>query len=178
MRHRALRLLHAEWDRQRGQDAAPGRAALSLARLGPVLGDAFLLSAAPQRFYPFRLAGSRVCALFGGELRDRSFASLVTAQSRPEAAAILADVADDDAPHLLRLTGTADVGAGLDMEAVLLPLAGDRDAPRQILGALVALDAPWWLDQNPVRAMRLLSARRLGSALAEGAPPRLGGAMA
>lgn len=177
MRHRALRLLHAEWDRQRGNAAAPGRAGLSLDRLGPVLGDAVLLAATPSRHYPFRLAGSRVCALFGRELRDQSFVSLFTAQSRAEAAAILADVGEGGAPRFLRLVGAADIGEGIDIEAVLLPLAGDRDTPPRIVGALAAFDPPWWLEQNPVRAMRILSARRLEAAVARDAPPRFGGAI-
>jgi len=44
----------------------------------------FVLSYDAGAGYPFRVAGTRVCALLGCDLKDRSFSALFDAQSRRE----------------------------------------------------------------------------------------------
>ena len=59
------------------------RSARNRARGHPrVLSDAFILALDAARGHPFRLAGTRVCALFGRELKGEPFLGLWAAASR------------------------------------------------------------------------------------------------
>ena len=54
-----------------------------------LLGDSFILTVDAGSGHPFRLAGTRVCALFGRELKDEPFTPLWSALNRPVVDGIL-----------------------------------------------------------------------------------------
>ncbi len=71
-----------------GRASAPARARRIAARSSPdavreLLGDIFVLSYDAAAGYPFRVAGTRVCALLGCDLKDRSFSALFAAGRPP-----------------------------------------------------------------------------------------------
>src|SRR5580698_895928 len=76
MKHPASRRLYAYWDELRGKRPAPERAEIEPGAIRQILSEAFIAALNPVAGYPFRLAGTRVCALFCRELKGESFLSL------------------------------------------------------------------------------------------------------
>ncbi|PMU88438.1 PAS domain-containing protein, partial [Pseudomonas sp. GP01-A4] len=78
MKHPSSRAFFAYWDKMRGSARAPDRAAIDPTAVRELLGDIFVLSCEPKTGFPFRVAGTRVCALAGRDLKDQGFAALFT----------------------------------------------------------------------------------------------------
>ncbi len=78
MKHPSSRAFFAYWDKKRGSARAPDRADIDPAAVRELLGDIFVLSCEPKLGFPFRVAGTRVCALAGLDLKDQSFAAMFT----------------------------------------------------------------------------------------------------
>src|SRR5436190_1045923 len=83
MKHPSSREFYAYWDKARGDAPAPDRSEIEPGAVRELLGDVFVLSYDAGAGYPFRVAGTRVCALLGCDLKDRSFSALFDPLSRP-----------------------------------------------------------------------------------------------
>jgi hypothetical protein len=68
--------LFAYWNRARAGKLAPDRADIDPGAIRRALGDTFILAFERPNGHRFRLAGTRVCALFGQELKGQSFLTL------------------------------------------------------------------------------------------------------
>ena len=87
MKHPSNRELFDYWNERRGNRLAPERADIEPSAIRQVLGDTFVLATDDGiGYYPFRLAGTRLCALFGRELKGESFLSFGSAPARPRCA--------------------------------------------------------------------------------------------
>src|ERR1700691_6391576 len=82
MKHAASRELYAYWEERRGQRPAPERADIEPGAIRAALSDTFILELDAGDGHSFRLAGTRVCALFGRELKGESFIDLWATGSR------------------------------------------------------------------------------------------------
>src|SRR5918998_5486764 len=76
MKHATTRMVFSYWDSLRGERAAPERGEIEPGAIRHALADTFILELAPDRTAAIRLAGTRLCALFGRELRGKPFANL------------------------------------------------------------------------------------------------------
>jgi hypothetical protein len=135
MKHPSIRELFDYWNERRGLRPAPDRADIEPVAIRRVLADTFILAVAPRAGHPFRVAGTRVCALFGRELKGSPFLGLWSAGSRPEVRDLLAVVAGESAAVV------AGAAAEPPLEMILLPLGAPEREPR-ILGALVPREPP------------------------------------
>src|SRR5215475_15916491 len=100
MKHPTNREFFAYWDGKRGDARAPDRSDIEPAAVRELLGDIFVLSCEQEAGYPFRVAGTRVCALFGRDVKDQSFLDLFADASRAEIDEITAAVADEMLPAI------------------------------------------------------------------------------
>src|SRR5258706_14278450 len=75
MKHPSNREFYAYWDEKRGGARAPDRSDIEPGAVRELLGDSFVLSYDASAGYPFRVAGTRVCALLGCDLKHRSFSA-------------------------------------------------------------------------------------------------------
>jgi len=73
MKHPSVREFFAYWNGKRGNSRAPDRSEIEPNAVRGLLGDIFVLSCDAAAGYPFRVAGTRVCALFGRDMKDKSF---------------------------------------------------------------------------------------------------------
>ena len=94
MKHPSNREFFAYWDDKRGDSRAPERSDIEPGAVRELLGDIFVLAYDRDAGYPFRVAGTRVCALLGRDLKDQSFSSLFAADSRREIEDIIGCVAE------------------------------------------------------------------------------------
>ncbi|MET4633700.1 hypothetical protein ABIE08_001613 [Kaistia defluvii] len=161
MRHSLTRQLHAYWQRQRDGRPAPLRSAIEPAHIAGLLGDVFILDASKAQSFPFRLAGTRLCAGIGRELTGESFLSLWRGADREAVRAALTGVTRDAAAVVLDLAGRTGRGSTLAMEMLLLPLSQDGRHLDRVLGLLAPLERPYWLGLHPIPRLEIAGLRWL-----------------
>ena len=162
MKHASSRELYQYWNAIRGTEAAPVRTAIEPADIRTILCDMFILEVDHRRLYPFRLAGTRLCAAYGHELKTTSFLGLWEEGDRKQINLILSAVAGEARSAVVGTQARAGTGRSISFEMVLLPLIqGDGGDSRydRILGVLAPLDLPYWLGLDPIRTQSVASAR-------------------
>jgi hypothetical protein len=165
MKHSSTRELFAYWDRRRGRRAAPERGEIEPGPIRSVLGDTFILAFDERAGHPFRLAGTRVCALFCRELKGESFLALWEPTERADARERLAGVADEAIGMVASVSGRTADGGTLDLELLLLPLRHRGHARARMLGVLAPLSVPYWIGTMPLQDLELGTLRHLGPAI-------------
>lgn len=172
MKHAASRELYAYWDERRGERPAPERADIEPGAIRKVLSDAFILALDGGAGHPFRLAGARVCALFGRELKSESFIGLWAAASQPIVSDLLAILNDERVGTVAGVTAQNADGDPIDLELLLLPLGASRPSLARTIGVLVPIKAPQWLGSSPIGALTLGSRRHIGASVETRLLPR------
>jgi hypothetical protein len=157
MKHPSSREFFAYWDQKRGGARAPDRSEIKPGALRELLGDIFVLSYDATAGYPFRVAGTRVCALAGGDLKDRSFAALFAPDARREIEDIIAVVAEEMLAAVAGITATSEDGSLAHLELLLLPFNARAHTPLSLTGLL----APFERQQRVLGDFELTSWRYL-----------------
>jgi|SRR5882757_5396422 len=157
MKHPSNREFFAYWDGKRGQARAPDRSEIEPSAVRGLLGDIFVLAYDHETGFPFRVAGTRVCALLGRDLKDCSFSALFAADNRREIEQIVTYVAEEMLPAIAGITATAQNGSRAHLELLLLPFNNRAHAPISLTGLL----APFENDPTTLRDFRLTSWRYL-----------------
>jgi len=140
MKHPSSRAFFAYWDIQRGDARAPERSDIEPSAIRELLGDIFVLSANEDCGYPFRVAGTRLCAMFSRDLKDASFSELFSTESRHEMEEIVANVTADMLPAVAGVTATSERGMTAHLELLLLPFKGHAHEPISLTGLLAPID--------------------------------------
>ncbi len=73
MKHKTSKALFAYWDAVRAGRAAPLRFEIDPSKISAILPYTFILERIDAENYRFRLAGTRMCEIFGHELRGTNF---------------------------------------------------------------------------------------------------------
>src|ERR1700733_14442658 len=116
MKHPSSREFFAYWDEKRAGARAPDRSDIEPEAVRELLGDIFVLSYDGAAGYPFRVAGTRVCALLGRDMKDRSFSALFGAQDRREIEDIIAGVAEEMLAAVVGIAATSEDGSPAHLE--------------------------------------------------------------
>jgi hypothetical protein len=164
MKQATSRELFGYWAARRGKRAAPERGEIEPSAIRRALGDVFILEFDRGAGHPFRLAGTRVCALFGRELKSESFVDLWDEETRAQVAQLLAVVADEVSGVAAGVKGRTSEGCTQDLELVLLPLMQRGDTHARMIGALTPFNAPFWLGVSRLGALTLGNVRHLDPA--------------
>jgi hypothetical protein len=159
MKHATTRILFSYWDTLRGERAAPDRGEIEPGAIRHVLADTFILETDATGTTSFRLAGTRLCALLGGELKGRDFASLWPLQAKAEVGRLMDAVLNDAAGIVGGIAGHTQAGNGIDLEMLLLPLRHRGKTHARILGALSPNVVPVWIGLDPIVSFATLSVR-------------------
>jgi hypothetical protein len=157
MKHPSSREFFDYWDAKRGNARAPDRSEIEPGAVRDVLGDIFVLSYDNDAGYPFRVAGTRVSALLGRDLKDQSFSALFAEDSRREIEDVITCVAEEMLAAIAGITATSEDGAPAHLELLLLPFNNRAQAPISLTGSL----APFEGDLGRLRDFRLTSWRYL-----------------
>jgi hypothetical protein len=162
MKHPSTRELFDYWNTRRGRRPAPERSEIEPGAIRRVLADTFMLTFDLRAGHPFRIAGTRVCAAFGRELKGVTFTDIWAGASQDEIRDILTTVATESIGVVAGASGRSGAGAPLDLEFLALPLAHRGGASTRILGALVPTDVPYWLGAETLGRLTLGMTRYLG----------------
>jgi hypothetical protein len=174
MKHASTRALFNYWNERRGHRLAPERADINPTDIRGLLGDAVLLAADFADEIRFRLAGTRVCALFGRELKGEAFGALWSEASREEIESVLTALAEENVGVVAGAVARTEDGAEAELELLLLPLAHTSQTRIRGLGTLAPLTRPYWLGEQPVAELELRTLRHIGVQQLEAQSPRLG----
>ena len=158
MKHPSNREFFAYWDDKRGDGRAPDRTDIEPGAVRGLLGDTFVLSCDAGAGYPFRVAGTRVCALLGTDLKDKSFAALFDTASRRDIEEIIAVVAEETLAAVAGVTAATHGGSPAHFELLLLPFNTRAHSPLSLTGLL----APFESQHRLLRDFKLTSWRYLG----------------
>ena len=172
MKHAASRQLYAYWEELRGRRPAPERGEIEPGAIRQILGEAFILALDHAGGYPFRLAGTRVCALFGRELKGESFLSLWDETSRATLTDLLAILSDEWVGTVAGVTGRNSAGELVEIELLLLPLGASRPSLARTIGVLAPLKSPQWIGLSPIGPLTLGSRRHIGAGVEKRLLPR------
>ncbi|KPF99891.1 PAS domain-containing protein [Rhodopseudomonas palustris] len=159
MKHPSSRAFFAYWDAQRGTAPAPERSDIEPSAVRELLGDIFVLSCDAAAGYPFRVAGTRLCALFGRDIKGEALPGLFAVDSRSECQDILSVVAEESLPLVAGLTCSLRGGTLAHLEMLLLPFAPRLHTPLSMTGSLAVVGPR--LDGD-LGELRLAAWRTLG----------------
>ena len=157
MKHPSNRAFFAYWDAKRGGERAPDRSDIEPGAVRELLGDIFVLSYDGRAGYPFRVAGTRVCALLGRDLKNQSFSALFAPDGRAEIEEIVTVVAEELLGAVAGITATAEDGTPAHLELLLLPFNARAHTPISLTGLL----APFGDAQGRLSDFKLASWRYL-----------------
>lgn len=174
MKHPATRELYQYWNQRRGLRPAPDRGDIEPGRLTGVLADAFVLALDDTRQYPFRIAGTRICALFCRELKRTPFADLWDDDHMRD---LLDTVVQDGVGFVCGAHATVD-DIRTDLELLVLPLTQGGHRPIRLIGTLAPLARPYWLGARPVSRLTVGMHRHIGAPFADFAHRFVSGAQA
>jgi hypothetical protein len=107
--------------------------------------------------YPFRVAGTRLCALLGCDLKDRSFSAMFAPDARREIEDIIAVVAEEMLAAVAGITATSEDGSPAHLELLLLPFNARAHTPLSLTGLL----APFESERSVLKDFKLTSWRYL-----------------
>ncbi|MBS0246069.1 MAG: PAS domain-containing protein [Proteobacteria bacterium] len=162
MKHPSSQAVYAHWNERRGTRAAPERAEIDPAAIRRALGDTIILAADFVETWRFRLAGTRVCALFNREIKGESLAALWREEDQKTLATLTETITVEKTGAVMGLVGRTDDGAEVDLEMLMLPLAHTGHARIRGLGVLAPSSPPYWLGSKPVTELRLMALRHIG----------------
>lgn len=158
MKHPASREFFAYWDERRAGAAAPDRSDLEPEPVRALLGDIFVLSCDAAGGYPFRVAGTRLCALLGCDAKGGSFTDFFAPSHRTDLEDILAVVTEEKLAAVAGVTAANAQSQTVAMEMLLLPFSTRAHTPISLTGLL----APFGGCPGAVGMLGLTSWRYMG----------------
>jgi hypothetical protein len=147
MQQPTSRQLYAYWDRVRNGRVAPRRFEIEPAKIAALLPETFIAEGVGLLGHRFRLAGTRICEQFGRELRGADLLSLWEGADRDAVDSLLRA---DAAVGYGRFKAYTHTNRQANFEFVLLPLIHTGEAINRILGAITAIEPPFWLGAEPL----------------------------
>lgn len=165
MKHKASRELYAYWNSLRGEHPAPERSQIDPGAIRAALGDTLILSQERSKDATFRLAGTRVCALFCRELKNTAFEPLFDDRTRPELAELVRQTNADFTGLVAGLTANVADAPAMPLELLLLPIFQRGTSDGRLIGVLAPTSAPYWLGTKPVQSLTLNSWRHVSPQL-------------
>lgn len=160
MKHASSRELFEYWKRRRRGHAAPDRSDIEPGAIRKSLADIFILSTDAQSPV-FRLAGTRVCALFGRELKGEDFLALWEAVSARELRQLIRIVGEETSGLVGGASALVETDGDVPLELLLLPLRHRQRYDLRMIGMLAPLGEVSWLGAVTLDRLVLQSYRHL-----------------
>lgn len=146
------------WNRLRAGREAPDRKQIEPVDIRAYLADTFILENGMRQDATFRLAGTRVCAIFGRELKHFSYYSLFSLNDISLIRRLVQSCFRDKSVSVIRFDGISKGKRVQGFETIFLPLEGAGESAR-LFGAVLADEKPYWLGADPIVESRVTSVR-------------------
>jgi hypothetical protein len=135
MKHATTQRIFAYWNEVRGDRLAPYRFDIEPGRIGELLSEALIIERSADARFRIRLAGTRVCELFGSEFRGTPFLSLFSVAEAALVGRHLDVITAQGAVGVFNIHSSTDEGAETLSELILMPLVHGADEVDRYLGA-------------------------------------------
>lgn len=157
MRQKTSQLLYVYWNDIRGGRLAPKRFDVEPGRIASVLSETFILEITDDGRLPYRLAGTRICELFGTEFRGHSFFDGWGHDDRETLMRLVEPSAEHGGVIVFSFEAIGtDTTRRVAFEGTLLPLLHQGSEVGRFLGSLSPLETPAWLGTERLKTLRLL----------------------
>lgn len=153
----SIQLFHY-WNRLRNGRPAPKRTEIEPSDIKTLLADTFILEKDVRGEAVFRLAGTRLCAIYGRELKGFSFTSLWREKDQRLMARLAWSAFESKSVVVASFEGFTRTRRSTTFELLILPLDFGADQARS-MGILTAAERPFWLGVDPVVEARIDSVR-------------------
>src|SRR5262245_34966574 len=148
------------WNRLRAGRPAPKRSEVEPADIKTLLADTFILEKDGRGEAVFRLAGTRLCAIYGRAPKGFAIASPRTEKDQRIVHRLAYGAFDAKAVVVISYHGISQSGRTVEFELLMLPLDGGLENPR-CLGVAVAAERPYWLGADPIAESVIDSVRTI-----------------
>lgn len=159
MQQPTTRQLYAYWDAIRNGRIAPHRFEIEPAKIASLLREIFVAECSGLHGFRFRLAGTRVCLQFGRELRGVDFLSFWSKEDRNAIAAMTRTIVRDGAVGYGTFLARTETDRQAAFEFASLPLIHTGSSINRILGAITAIEPPFWLGTEPLTSFEATELR-------------------
>lgn len=159
MKHKSSNKLFEYWDTVRNGRFAPDRFEIEPSQIAEILPDVFVIECLDIDTYRFRLAGTRICAALGHELRGINLLDYWSDDDREAVQNLLHNVVKDGAGAAIELQCSNQHGDQVTFELLVLPLVYGGNDVNRMLGSISALSQPYWLGTVELHRMKLESFR-------------------
>ncbi len=146
------------WNRLRNGRPAPKRTEIEPSDIKTLLADTFILEKDARGEAVFRLAGTRLCAIYGRELKGFSFTSLWKEKDQRLMARLAWSAFESKSVVVANFEGLTRTRRSTTFELLILPLDFGADQARS-MGILTAAERPFWLGVDPIVEARIESVR-------------------
>jgi hypothetical protein len=150
MRHATSRELFAYWDRIRDGETAPRRSDVEPGEIRRILGDTFILEVTGRGDAVVRLAGTRMCSLYGREIKGVPFIDLWSDEDRETIVTVVSGICREAAGAVVEVDLVSARGRSVASEFLLLPLRHGAASRDRILGSCGVHRRPYWLGTDPI----------------------------
>ena len=159
MQKQSTKTLYDYWNSLRGSRSAPDRRDIDPTKIRGALANTFILELNDNSEFDFRLAGSHICAAYARELKGRSFTRLWHPRDRDAMETLVRAVTEDHAVALITFQGQTALNTKLSIETILLPVRHNGSTQSRLLGAMTAMDEPYWFGSQPIVEQRITGLR-------------------
>ena len=159
MQKQSTKALYQYWNALRGARSAPDRRDIDPTKIRVALANTFILELNETQEFDFRLAGSHICSAYARELKGRSFTRLWHARDRDAMETLVRAVTEDHAVALVTFQGITAINTRMSIETILLPVRHNGSTQTRLLGAMTAVDEPYWFGAQPVVEQRITGLR-------------------
>jgi hypothetical protein len=159
MQKQSTKALYEYWNSLRGSRSAPDRRDIDPTKIRTALGNTFILELNDSSEFDFRLAGSHICTAYSRELKGRSFTRLWHPRDRDAMETLIRAVTEDHAVALVTFSGMTAIHTRVSIETILLPVRHNGTTQNRLLGAMTALEEPYWFGVQPIVEQRITGLR-------------------
>lgn len=118
--------------------------------------DIFILECPNSSIYRFRLAGTRICAVLGHELRQQNLLDYWNSKDREGMQSLLHTATTDGAGVVVEFTcKDATAGEQAHFEMLVLPLIHTENAVSRMIGSIAPLTHHYWAGTQEIRELTI-----------------------
>lgn len=150
----AAQFLSTTWHALRVNHDLPPRRYFTPRLMAAYLPDIFILHHRGKSGIQFRLAGTRLCARHGQELRHKLFSDLWPTNHQVNTEEMLHSIANHNIALCAHLSGISHMQRQNDFELIILPVQHYEEI--QWIGAVIAHHDSYWLEADPINHYQII----------------------
>lgn len=159
--HPGSRALFRYWEAVRGEMSAPPRDWLDLQKIRTLVPYLFMIERKPGKGFIWRLAGTRVCELWGMELTGKPALAQGDRFERETVNRLLDGVVDTHQPFVLRFRLNSASGLNVAAEFVGVPLRARHGEATYVFGVIMPFREVSWPRHDRITTFELSAARTI-----------------